>query len=512
MNDLEFLKALGSTPEGAELAKAITASSGFVGYNLEPEAALILPYFAGLRARVPSDPAAEGADNATWKAQLGYGSFGFGTWGSAETSTGLATTPSATQFQAPYEQQAVNGDVSFISMLKARGFDDPMNVETSNVLAALLVLEEYILMSANSAALSVPAPVVQASTLQTAATFAAGTWHVKVTAVTNEGAVNNASSNNTRGESNSSSSIAVVVPSGGSDFLDVQIPVIANAVGYKIYAEHAAGGGTFYLCDPATTLRYRKITSGATDLGVLGDKIIPNTTGQTFVTVNHVQIYAIPPNTQPTAPSADNSANGSVFEGLLAWCTKSTIYSQSVGSHYNVDMDGAPLTTLGTGVLELDNILENQWVFNKMSPSLIIGSAKTIRSLGNAIIKTAQVPTYRVDISSEQGSFQGGIFLGGYTNKFAATMLPGQKPIIPVWSHPYLPDGTLMILSEDIPSASYKYSRKGKAFSLDVLAPYTYWELARTAISVPFAILWSETLKCYHPLAQSAIQGIRVDA
>src|SRR4051812_13519863 len=105
MNELEFLTQQ-LTPENLELAKAITAASGFVGYNLESEAALLLPYFAGFRARVPTDPAAMGATKSSWKVQLGYGSVSKGTWGSAETSTGVAATAAATLIESPYLQQA----------------------------------------------------------------------------------------------------------------------------------------------------------------------------------------------------------------------------------------------------------------------------------------------------------------------------------------------------------------------------------------------------------------------
>lgn len=513
MNDIEFLQSQLGNGDGFadELAKSITSTAGFVGYNLEPEAALILPYFAGLRARIPTDKAALGATQATWKAQLGYGSLDFTTWGSSETGTGLATNPSATQFQAPYLQQALKGDVSYISMLMARGFDDPMNVETSNVLSGLLKLEEYILLLGNNAALSAPSGIVGTpSTDVSPATFAAGTWNVRVTALTGQGAVANASSNSNTGET-AAGSVAVVVPTGGVTFLDIAVPAVPNAVAYKFYIERTAGGGTFYLCRPAVDLKYAKYTSGVIDYTTVGDAIVVPT-GQTFPNgVDHVQIVAIPPNTQPTVPGSDGSANALTFEGLLAWCEKTSIYSQSV-THYNTDLSGAPFTTIGTGVLEIDNFLETQWTVNNMSPTLIIGSAKTVRSLGNAIIKTAQVPTYQVQIGQERGAFTGGVFLGGYTNKFAMTMLQGQEPIIPVWSHPYLTDGKLMFISEDIPAASYRYSRKGKAFSLDVLSPYTYFELARTALSIPFSTFWSETLKCYHMSAQGSISGIRVDS
>lgn len=514
-SDLSFLSSQLNpskiSPQDLALMKAIQASAGFTGYNLEAEAALLLPFFAGWRARVPTDKAGLGADLATWKVQLGYGSVNQGLWGSAEASIGLATTPLATQIQAPFLQQSLNGDVTYIAMLKALGFDDPMNIEVSNVLSLLLKLEELISLTGNNVALAVPAPVALPSTATALDTFAAGTWHVKVSAITNEGAFNNASSNSNRGETLPSASIAVVVPAANSDFLDVSWPAIPGAVGYKVYCEAAAAGGTFYLVDPATGLRYRKITSGATDLSALGDKIVVAQAGQTYVTVNHVQIYTVPLNTQPTPAVADGSANALTFEGALAWAEKTTIYSTSISRPGNIDMDGAPFTTVGTGILEIDRILEYLWNVLQISPTLMIGSSKTIASLGNAILKTSVVPTYQVQIGQERGAFTGGIYLGGYTNKYIATMVPGQNALIPTWAHPYIPDGTLMLLSEDIPAQTYRYSRKGKAFSLEVLAPYTYWELARTQLSIPFAILWSETLKCHHPQAQVAIQGARVD-
>lgn len=514
-NDLSFLSSQLNpskiTPQDLQLMKAIQASAGFTGYNLEAEAALLLPFFAGWRARVPTDKAGNGADLATWKIQLGYGSVNQGLWGSAEASIGLATTPTATQIQAPFLQQSLNGDVTYIAMLKALGFDDPMNVEVSNVLSLLLKLEELISLTGNNSAIAVPAPVTAASTLVAPATFAAGTWHFKVTAITNEGAFNNATANSNRGESNSSASIAVVAPVGGITFVDLSWPAIPGAVAYKVYGEAAAAGGVFYLVDPATQIRYRKITAGATDLGALGDKFLVTQTGQTYVTVNHVQIYGVPVNTQPIAPVADASANALTFEGALAWAEKTSIYSTSITRSPNIDMDGAPFTTVGTGIAEIDRILEYLWNVLQISPTLMIGSSKTIASLGNAILKTSVVPTYQVQIGQERGAFTGGIYLGGYTNKYIATMVPGQNAMIPTWAHPYIPDGTLLFLSEDIPSQTYRYSRKGKAFSLEVLAPYTYWELARTQLSIPFAILWSETLKCHHPQAQVAIQGARVD-
>ncbi len=78
-----------------------------------------------------------------------------------------------------------------------------------------------------------------------------------------------------------------------------------------------------------------------------------------------------------------------------------------------------------------------------------------------------------------------------------------------------MPDGSFLFLSENIP---YQYAQTGRAFAMDVQTPYTYWELGRPSGAgnkggvIPFEVFFGETSKCYHPNAQAAIQGCRVDA
>ena len=111
-------------------------------------------------------------------------------------------------------------------------------------------------------------------------------------------------------------------------------------------------------------------------------------------------------------------------------------------------------------------------------------------------------------MANERGKLVGGVFIGGYINKFAAS-LTNQTSNVEVWAHPYIPDGTYLFLSENVP---YQYSGIGKSFGLSVQTPYTYWELGRTDRSIPFDIFFGEVSECYHPNAQAAIVGARVDA
>jgi hypothetical protein len=451
----------------------------------------------------------QGSTNATWRMQLGYGSFAFGTaanFGTAFGGVGGATTPSAVSVSASYKTQAVKGDVEFEAIPMARGFDDPLAVETSMTLSTLIRLEELIVLGGNQVLIGPPVPVGNPSTLSAANTFAAGDWTVKVTALTLQGAINNTAANSNVGES-AVGSVTITVPGGDSDFLDVYWPAVAGAVGYKIYCESGVAVADAKLV-PVANMNYRKITAGATDLTALGDPIVVPS-GQTYVTVNHVQIDTVPLNTQPNAPAGDDTANTNVFEGLIAWCEKTTMYSQALGStgHFNVDMDGAPLTTAGSGVSEFDTVLQNLWTYWQINPTLIVTSAQGASSLTDKLVAANNAAMYRLEISAERGGFTGGVYVGGYLNKYAASLMGYQPATIPVWAHPYCPDGKFLFLTERVP---YQYSRESRGFALDVLTPYTYFELARATRSFPFSTFFTETLKSYHPLAQSSISGARV--
>lgn len=69
--DLEALQALMGVKTPDDVRKALTVATGFIGYNLESTAKLMLPLFAGLRNRVAVDRPTNGSDNATWRMQLG---------------------------------------------------------------------------------------------------------------------------------------------------------------------------------------------------------------------------------------------------------------------------------------------------------------------------------------------------------------------------------------------------------------------------------------------------------
>jgi len=428
--------------------------------------------------------------------------------GTAFGANGAATAPAATTITAPYMSQSITGNVQWEAIAQARGWDDALRIETSIALSSLIKSDELLTLGGNAAALPAVVPAGVPSTATAVNTFGVGNWTIHVTALTLQGALANASSNSNIGESDKVA-CTVVVPGGDCDFLDISWPIVPGAVGYKVYANIAAAGGAgaTYLCIPAVNLRYRKVTAGATDLALFGDRIV-TPAGQTYVTVNHVQYDILTLNTNPAPPAADLTASLLQFEGLIPWCEKTTMYATAGLTHPNVDLNGAPLTTSGAGVLEIDQVLENLWTQWVISPTKIIASPKSVTSLSNHIIAANNGSMYRLEMSQERGKLVGGVFIGGYINKFAAS-LTNQRSDVSVIAHPYMPDGKFIFLSEDVP---YQYSQTGKSFAMDVQTPYTYWELGRTTRNIPFDVFFSEVLKCYHPGAQAAISGVRVDA
>lgn len=509
IRDIQNLRALLATNDPEELRKNLTTATGFLGINLEDTAKLMLPLFAGVRNALPVDTPKVGGAQAIWRMQLGYGSYGFGAnMGTAFGANGAATTPAATSIQADYRTQSIQGEVQFEAIQQARGFDDALRIETSIALSSLIKSDELLVVGGNASALAIPVGTGTSGTLTTPGTFAVGVWSFFITALTEQGALTNATSNSNVGESAPSTRVDVTIATAAKALIDLSWPAVPGAVEYKIYGNAAVGGGnTTYLLNPNTDLRYRKITSGATDLSALGDAIVVPT-GQTFVGVNHVQVVAVGVNTNPIPPAADGTASTLQFEGMFSWAEKTTIYGQALTGKIKKDMDGAPLTTAGSGIAEIDYILQQLWTTWVISPTKILTSPNGVVSMGNKIIAANNGNMYRLEIAQERGKLVGGVYIGGYINKFAAS-LTGQKATVDVWAHPYIPDGQFLFLSEDVP---YQYSQTGKAFALDVQTPYTYWELGRTSRTIPFDVFFTETLKCYHPISQAAIQGARVDA
>lgn len=447
---------------------------------------LMLPVVNPIRSRLASKNAPQGGQSAQWRAELGFASalsFAAALYNTPEadiTSLGLMTGSgqtvpnSALSFAAPFKRIAFNEAVTMESMAAMNGYDDPFQVALITLLSALLRAEELKILLDNSAAIASPGTVTNTGSAS-GGTLAAATYTVRVTALTGIGQLLSTAAGfigqAAQGETAMTASNTYVA-SGGASSLTVTWAAVPGAVGYNVYLDNGTNN-RFY-----------------------GNYTIPRA------------VLTAMPGSGNSAPVANNTANANGFEGILQWVGLSTVYSQAIPNKIFVEPSAASraLTLVGAnGIAEFDSVLRQLWTTWNIAPTMILTSPQGAEYASKVISNSASGP-YRIETQGRQGEIIGGMFLGGYVNKFAP-MIGGIPRTVEIMGHPYVPNGTFSFLSESIP---YPNARQATAWELETLIPYTYFPLAALNPSYPFMVLLSETLECYHPSAQAMVSGVDV--
>lgn len=456
--------------DNSQLRKSLTASSGFTGVYLHRLAKLMMPVYAGLRRRIPASTPGVGSDQAIWRVQQGFQSLSFANLMSVgEAAIGEEISESATEFTVPFIDLSLNDRVSLKATAAARGYDDPMQIAIIRVMAAMLQAEERNLIGSNRAAIAAPA---KPSTLTAAGTGTVGSATAKfyVTALTYRGWL--------AGSTGGTGAVGETEASVVSDAIDLSAKAsvtigwdaVPGAVAYNVY--YNASSTTKWYC--STVLR------------------------------NSVTYTALPASGN-APPAATTAANANGFEGLISWAELSTIYSNSIYNKVSPDsLDNAAMTATASGIAELDALLESLWGTWQIAPSILVTSPSVVGKITNLLMGLNSGGTYRIEVSQERGTMRGGAFVSGYVNKYAP-FADGTPRYIDIIPHPYMPAGKALLLSETIP---YSMSREARGFGIETLIPYTYFPLAASTISYPFAVTCSEVLECYHPAAQTAMTNI----
>jgi hypothetical protein len=462
--------------QAGNLQKALTSAS-VPGINLLPLARLMLPVYSGLCRRLPADsPRGMGSNQATWRAQLGFGALAEASLLSvAEAATGPASAEAFLTFQAPYRPVTQNDSVTLTSTFASAGYDDPLQVAVIYTLSGVIRGRERKVLGDNAAAIATPGQPTGTFINLGLGSLADGNYLVKVTALTYRGWFSGSTGGAAAvGETVAGVASAAVAVAGGGNTAQVSATwaAVAGAVAYNVFVSNDGGANYFY--------------------------------SQT-VTVNAATISTMPV-AGNDSPAADTSVNANGYEGLLSWAELATVYGQAIPTKTTItDNANAALTTNGSGITEFDAILSSLWSNWNISPTAIVTSSNGVAHY-TAQIMTLNQPQYRVDVTGEQNRLVGGTFVTTYANKFA-TWADGSQQMIDMIAHPYMPDGTFLFLCESIP---YPMSREARGFALETLVPFTYFPLAQTTIAYPFAITQTEVPECFHPSAQTALVGVDV--
>ena len=481
LDNLEKLSGMAQFSGGASLAKSITAST-VPGIYLIKLAKLMLPLYAGLVNRIPAgSPEGMSSNQATWKAQLGYGTLNFADFfRTAEAAIGAEPPSSFLTYQANFNDVAVSDSVTMKAIAAGRGYSDPMQISVIKSMSALLSAQEKIILGSSAGSIAAPGTVtVTAGSVGSLSS--SGSYYVKVTALTYEGwLAGTTGSTAAVGESTATAS-AQVLTTVATGSIEVTWAAVTGAVAYNLYLS----------------------ASGSTAANCLYNKT---------VTINKATITDVSTSTH-TAPAADTTVNAYGIEGLISWCLRSTVYGNASPSKVTpIDLAGAGLTAGNGGITQFDTLLASQWTNWKIAPSLMVMSPAMNATLVGKLQSLGSGTFYRVDVSNERNKVQGGMMVTGYVNKFAP-FADGTPRMIDIIPHPDMPDGTILFLCETIP---YPMGNESRGFVRDVLLPYTYFPLPSQAggvgkIQYNYSITTSEVLECFNPSPQSAIVGANKD-
>lgn len=491
---LEKMKAaIAGANSGVPFEKAYTQSLGLVNYDLEPGAKLLFPWGAEitpLRNETPRKKSNRGDTAHRWKQITAINSTKLPPGVSEGNRSGVVTTVESDVLSA-YAGLGLEDYVSFEAEYAAEGFDDVLTLASENLLKALMISEEQMILGGNSnIALGQPATPTL-STASTGGALSNGQLWVGCVALTNDGAYRasvaagvvqtivrsnaDGSSDTINGGTSQPSAVATTTLAGGTSTqtLGMTVPVIQGAVAYAWYIGNSVSHQ--YLA-AITSINSFVLTTA-----------LPANTFQDFATL----------------AATDNSKVGTYgFDGLLYQAPfKSTSGAYYVALGTGTVGTGTQLTTDNSGgVVEINQLLKDRYDNYRLSPDTIWCNSQEILSMKVLIVKNGGAPLVRMvgDFESGVTNIIAGATVGFYLNPFTQRM-------IKIRVHPFLAAGTMLFTSKEAP---YAGSRVATLTQMICRQEYysTLWP-QRTR-KREYGVYVDETLCNYFPPAFGAITNI----
>ena len=347
----------------------------------------------------------------------------------------------------------MSDDVTFDAQYSGLGYQDLIATSARALLYSSMLAEEKMFLYGRGTAGNGFQGALTAPTITlTARTAAAGetpltnaTYYVYATA--SAGAF---------GESVSST---VASQASSTQVIDVTVSAsIAGAVAYKVYAGTTTGNANaFYQGTTATltyTLQGTVATSGA------------------------------------TAPTADTSAFGAGYDGILSY----VLGSQS-GYNNNIN---TTFSTSNPGV-EFQKAFAAMYANNLANPDEIFLNGADRKQLSDAI-KNGSTANYRLNLAqSDTGDYVGGAVIGALHNEITGKL-------VDLTVHPYLQQGVAPILSYTLPFENSEVSNLWAAVNVQ---DYTYLNWPKIQLQNEASTYWRGTFVSYGPSWSGAVSGIK---
>lgn len=491
----------------AGLEKAITTSTGLVGYNLEAPSKKLYPVLSPLRNRIPRTKAPVGSLAANWRSIVGINTANVKA--SVPFGTRNAPTISYTMVNrsATYKTFGLDDAVQDEAVWLGRGFEDVRAYSALATLQAVMIEEEKILLGGNVTALGAPgAPTVTIGASSGGSgwsTGASNNVYVKVVALPLYGYLNSKLNDLTQNLADHSAPSAAgsVANSNANAVINAQIAAPVNgafAYAWFVGQGMSAPADTAMYLAAITTVPAVQLTSPPSP----GNATLANNNTDTSGDSNAFD--GIFPQILPvgaTLTTIDSSNSSGTLKKVTAGAdiTGALVFDMAIANG-----TGTALTADGAfGIVEFDVVLKALWDNARIGPTLILMNSQEAR---NVTRKIASSSPARVQLQAGDKDITGGIFTSGYLNKFSSGALtPGNPDVVPFMIHPYLPPGTIIFISERLP---YPNNNVPNVLEMEMQQEYADFEWARTQRQYEHGVYAMGVLKHYFPAGCAIIRGI----
>jgi hypothetical protein len=435
------------------LAKAgITTGTGLVAYDLQPAALSLFPVLTPIRNITPR-VAANGGTATNWKAVTGINSL-LTDISVSEGNRGAKVTTTTANYVATYKAIGLEDSVSFEADMAAQGFDDVKAKAALNLLRAVMIGEEFLLLNGNASVNlgTTPTPVLVASA--SGGTMATqGAASVIVVALTPDGyrralAGPNIVPTAAISKTNVDGSVDTVNPGVAQKSANATVSVTGptGSIAATVVAVPGAAAYAWYVGTAAGAERLHSIT-----------------------TVNAATLTSYPGASQLASALAgsDLSANGATFDGMLAMTVKSG------SGAYVKSLDNAVLTSDGAGnITEIVTAFQYFWDKWRISPTDIWVAGQEIINITKKVIANGGAPLFRlVQDPDVMHAVNGGVRVSALLNPITGTY-------VSLNVHPNQTAGTIQFYTSEIP---YPLSGVGNVSQVKCRRDYYQltWPLSR---------------------------------
>jgi hypothetical protein len=465
-------KTVEGVKDSTKLEKAIDTGAGLMGYSLEAPAKQLVPFASPLRNIIPRKLSKTGT-SVHWKAITDVAAAGKAT--AIEGVRGNGMRYSVADKLAAFKVIGLQDSVTFEAEAAGRNFQDVKATAVTNLLLRVMTEEEKIILGGNTTALpAVATPVATTATVPNS-TITAGSYSVKVAALTLVAAnrvVTNAQLPNLTGLEIPATDASNQPITGAYD----GVTAASTAASVTV----TAGDGI-----SATVTPVKGALAYAWFVGASGSETLQIVTTNSAMTIDKLVTGG------SSAPTADGSADPLAFDGIIPQIIN--------GGGLFYDMANQQLTASAGGIEVLDEI--NSRLFNefKNGATRYLVSEQLAKDITSAIVKNNGAPTLFVN-NTEKNDITGNYMVRRYVNK----SFGGENISIEV--HPWLPNGTMVVMCDNVP---YPNANIPSVLEMECGYDYRQLEYARTSPKYEFEVRTYEALKHYFPACQAIITNVK---